>query len=78
MNPKGVRSSWELLANLLQQRVPRDEAEKTRYELGVTIRDTEFGITYGHNGLTPGYQSIFAYFTENKIAIAMQLNSVDN
>lgn len=67
-----------LYLNDLLTSVPRDAAEKTRYGLGVTITETEFGITYGHNGWTPGYQSILAYFRENKVAIAMQVNSVEN
>ena len=42
--------------------------------MGCFIYNTENGIAYGHTGLFPGYNTIFAYFPEQKIAIALQVN----
>jgi D-alanyl-D-alanine carboxypeptidase len=48
---------------------------ETRYGLGVIIRPTALGMTYGHSGLMPGYQTDVMYFPEMKLAIAVQVNS---
>ena len=48
---------------------------ETKYGLGVIIRPTAHGVTYGHSGFMPGYQSDMMYFPELKTAIAVQVNS---
>jgi D-alanyl-D-alanine carboxypeptidase len=48
---------------------------ETKYGLGVIIRPTAHGITYGHSGFMPGYQTDVMYFPELKTAIAVQVNS---
>ncbi len=48
---------------------------ETRYGLGVIIRPTAHGVTYGHSGFMPGYQADMMYFPELKTAIAVQVNS---
>ncbi len=48
---------------------------ETKYGLGVIIRPTAHGITYGHSGFMPGYQTDVMYFPELKAAIAVQVNS---
>ena len=48
---------------------------ETKYGLGVIIRPTAHGVTYGHSGFMPGYQADMMYFPELKIAIAVQVNS---
>jgi D-alanyl-D-alanine carboxypeptidase len=48
---------------------------ETRYGLGVIIRPTALGMTYGHGGFMPGYQTDVMYFPEMKLAIAVQVNS---
>lgn len=47
-----------------------------QYGLGVTIRTTPLGTAYGHRGWTPGYLSIFEYYPEHEVAIAMQVNAL--
>ena len=47
----------------------------TQYGLGVIIRKTPTGLSYGHSGFFPGYYTDMMYFPEQKIAIAIQINS---
>jgi D-alanyl-D-alanine carboxypeptidase len=55
--------------------VPAKLGPDTRYGLGVIIRPTPLGITYGHSGFMPGYQTDMMYFPGLKTAIAVQVNS---
>jgi D-alanyl-D-alanine carboxypeptidase len=48
---------------------------ETKYGLGVIIRPSPFGITYGHSGFMPGYQTELFYFPDMKVSIAVQVNS---
>ena len=48
---------------------------ETKYGLGVIVRPTAHGITYGHSGFMPGYQTDVMYFPQLKSAIAVQVNS---
>jgi D-alanyl-D-alanine carboxypeptidase len=48
---------------------------ETKYGLGVIIRPTRAGLTYGHSGFFPGYMTDVMYFPEYKIAVAVQVNS---
>ncbi|MDQ3180769.1 MAG: beta-lactamase family protein, partial [Acidobacteriota bacterium] len=48
---------------------------ETKYGLGVIIRPTRAGLTYGHSGFFPGYMTDVMYFPEHKIAVAVQVNS---
>jgi len=62
--------------------VPKDSTQQARfgpgvrYGLGVTIRSTELGTAYGHRGWTPGYLSIFEYYPDHAIAVALQVNAL--
>jgi D-alanyl-D-alanine carboxypeptidase len=47
----------------------------TKYGLGVIIRPTAFGTSYGHSGFFPGYLTEMMYFPDMKVAIAVQVNS---
>ncbi len=47
----------------------------TKYGLGVIIRQTPMGISYGHSGFFPGYLTDMMYFPDRKIAIAVQVNT---
>ena len=49
--------------------------KETKYGLGVIIRPTRVGLTYGHSGFFPGYMTDMMYFPEHKIALAVQVNS---
>jgi D-alanyl-D-alanine carboxypeptidase len=55
--------------------VPAKLGPETKYGLGVIIRPTAHGTTYGHSGFMPGYQTEVMYFPELKTAIAVQVNS---
>ncbi|HEX6973380.1 MAG TPA: serine hydrolase domain-containing protein [Vicinamibacterales bacterium] len=55
--------------------VPARLGPETKYGLGVIIRPTPFGISYGHSGFMPGYQTELLYVPELKTAIAVQFNS---
>lgn len=46
-----------------------------KYGLGVQIRPSEWGETYGHSGWFPGYLSDMAYIPSKKIAVAVQFNT---
>jgi D-alanyl-D-alanine carboxypeptidase len=55
--------------------VPARLGPETKYGLGVIIRPTALGVTYGHSGFMPGYQTELMYFPELKTSIAVQVNS---
>jgi D-alanyl-D-alanine carboxypeptidase len=48
-----------------------------KYGLGVYIRQTAFGVSYGHGGQIPGYYTITSYWPEKHLAVAMQFNTDD-
>ncbi len=48
---------------------------ETKYGLGVIIRPTRLGVTYGHSGFFPGYMTDMMYFSDKKFAVAVQVNS---
>jgi len=48
---------------------------ESKYGLCVIIRKTAAGTTYGHSGFFPGYLTDVMYFPEQKIAIAVQVNT---
>jgi D-alanyl-D-alanine carboxypeptidase len=48
---------------------------ETKYGLGVIIRKTQAGTSYGHSGFFPGYLTDIMYFPDQKIAIAAQVNT---
>ena len=49
--------------------------KETKYGLGVIIRPTRAGLTYGHSGFFPGYMTDMMYFPDKKISVAVQVNS---
>ena len=48
---------------------------ESRYGLGVIIRPSPLGITYGHSGFMPGYMTELVYFPDLKLSIAVQVNT---
>ena len=48
---------------------------ETKYGLGVIIRQTQVGPSWGHSGFFPGYLTDMQYFPEQKIAVAIQVNT---
>ncbi len=64
------------LEELLSSVAGVEDGSKERiYGLGVDIRETDLGVTYGHGGFFPGYNSQLAYFPDQGIAIALQINT---
>jgi D-alanyl-D-alanine carboxypeptidase len=61
----------EMLAGVAAPMLGRE----TKYGLGVIIRPTRAGLTYGHSGFFPGYMTDMMYFPEHKIAVAVQVNT---
>lgn len=57
--------------------VPAGTGPGDQYGLGVQIRQTAFGISYGHGGWYPGYLTEMEYFPRYRIAIAVQVNTDD-
>lgn len=56
--------------------VPAKLGPNAKYGLGVIIRPTQnAGITYGHSGFFPGYVTEMMYFPDQKIALAVQVNT---
>lgn len=56
--------------------VPAKLGRDSKYGLGVIIRKSQTGVlTYGHSGFFPGYLSEMMYFPEQKISVAIQVNS---
>jgi D-alanyl-D-alanine carboxypeptidase len=55
--------------------VPARLGPNTKYGLGVIIRPTPAGTSYGHSGFFPGYMTDMMYFPDSKIAIAVQVNT---
>jgi D-alanyl-D-alanine carboxypeptidase len=70
-----VLSAGEL--KQMEAGVPAKTDKNDEYGLGVQIRHTDFGVTYGHGGWFPGYLSEMEYFPEYHVAIAMQINTDD-
>jgi len=54
--------------------VPARLGPDTRYGLGVIIRRTPLGETWGHSGFFPGYATELVYLPDAKVAVAVQAN----
>jgi D-alanyl-D-alanine carboxypeptidase len=64
----------EMLPKMLDG-VPARLGPESKYGLGVIIAPSPHGITYGHSGFMPGYQTELVYFPDLKTSIAVQVNS---
>ena len=65
-------------ASLLPQAldgVPARLGRDVRYGLGIMLRPTPLGMTWGHSGFFPGYLTEVMYFPDTRIAIAVQVNT---
>jgi D-alanyl-D-alanine carboxypeptidase len=62
---------------VMESSVPAKTGPGERYGLGVQVRQTDFGVSYGHGGWFPGYLSEMEYFPKYRVAIAIQLNTDD-
>jgi D-alanyl-D-alanine carboxypeptidase len=64
-------------AVMLNEAVAAKLGRDAKYGLGVIIRPTQQGISYGHSGFFPGYLTELFYFPNRKLCIALQCNSSD-
>lgn len=55
--------------------VPARLGPDVRYGLGVILRPTPLGPSYGHSGFFPGYVTEMRYFPEHRIAVAFLINT---
>lgn len=46
-----------------------------KYGLGVILRPTSLGKSYGHSGFFPGYMTEMMYWPDAKVAVAVQVNT---
>ncbi|MFO0848488.1 MAG: serine hydrolase domain-containing protein [Gemmataceae bacterium] len=53
----------------------RGGAKGSQYGLGVMIRESPWGPSYGHGGWYPGYRTEVEYFPKHKTAIAVQFTT---
>jgi D-alanyl-D-alanine carboxypeptidase len=65
------------LLSIMLESVPARLGPNTEYGLGVIIRQTPLGVSWGHSGFFPGYLTEMAYFPDHGIAVAVQYNSSD-
>ncbi|HJS55063.1 MAG TPA: serine hydrolase domain-containing protein [Chitinophagaceae bacterium] len=64
-------------ALMLKDAVAAKLGRDVKYGLGVIIRPTQQGISYGHSGFFPGYLTELFYFPGKRLCIALQSNSSD-
>jgi D-alanyl-D-alanine carboxypeptidase len=72
---EGKAYSAELLPQVVDGVAAPMLGRETKYGLGTIIRKTSVGTSYGHSGFFPGYMTDMAYFPEQKIAVAVQVNT---
>jgi D-alanyl-D-alanine carboxypeptidase len=63
------------LLEAVEAGVPANTGPGDQYGLGVQIRQTDFGKTYGHGGWFPGYLSEMEYFPQYGVSFAVQVNT---
>lgn len=73
---EGKLFSQELLKEMLDG-VPAKLGKDSKYGLGVIIKPSPLGITYGHSGFFPGYLTEMVYFPDYGICVTLQTNSSD-
>ena len=72
---EGKAFSADLLPQVVEGVPAPVLGRETRYGLGVIIRKTQAGVSYGHSGFFPGYMTDMMYFPEHKVAVAVQVNT---
>ncbi len=67
------------LPHLLDVGFPPDSTKPhLGYGLAVSVAEGEHGLTYGHGGFWPGYNSLLAYYPDHGVAVSIQINSDDS
>lgn len=70
-----TKGTLDQLLNGVEAKEGRGSGPGNKYGLAVQIRQTEWGVSYGHGGWFPGYLSEMEYFPDHKVAIAIQFNT---
>jgi len=73
---EGKAFDASLLPELLRG-VPAQLGRDAKYGLGVIIRPTALGESWGHSGFFPGYATELLYVPATKTAMALQINVTD-
>ena len=71
------RAFDESMLPVMLDGVPARLGPNTEYGLGVIIRTTPLGTSWGHSGFFPGYLTEMVYFPDHGVAVAVQMNSSD-
>ena len=72
---EGKAFSPELLPQVVEGVPAPMLGRDTKYGLATIIRQTPVGISYGHSGFFPGYLTDMTYFPQQKVAVAVQVNT---
>lgn len=72
---EGKAFSADLLPQVLEGVPAPMLGRETKYGLCVIIRKTAAGVSYGHSGFFPGYMTDMMYFPEQRVAVAVQVNT---
>jgi D-alanyl-D-alanine carboxypeptidase len=72
---EGKAFSPDLLPQVLEGVSAPMLGRETKYGLGVIIRKTSAGTSYGHSGFFPGYLTDMMYFPDQRVAVAVQVNT---
>ena len=72
---EGKAFAPELLPQVVEGVAAPMLGRESKYGLGVIIRKTPVGTSYGHSGFFPGYMTDMMYFPDYKIAVAVQVNT---
>jgi D-alanyl-D-alanine carboxypeptidase len=61
---------------MIDAAVPAKLGPETRYGLGVIVRpSTPVGLTWGHSGFFPGYQTELLHVVDSGVTLAIQINT---
>lgn len=74
---EGLAADTALRAQVLNGVAAPMLGREARYGLGVIIRNTPHGISWGHSGFFPGYITEVRYWPEHRIAVAVMVNTSD-
>ena len=72
---EGKAFAPELLAQVIDGVPAPMLGRESKYGLASIIRNTTAGTAYGHSGFFPGYMTDMMYFPEQKVALAVQVNT---
>ena len=73
---EGEAIAGDDLPQLLEVGFPADSTRPhLGYGLAVSVAESEHGLTYGHGGFWPGYNSLLAYYPDHGMAVSIQINS---